>query len=69
MITYFDADLFKQVEGEDKTQIHEPGIDIQVTILIPDELLNHDRTMVREYKIIRLHYDAVTGESKVDVLS
>ena len=25
--------------------------------------------MVREYKIIRLHYDAVTGESKVDVLS
>lgn len=69
MITYFDADLFKQVEGGDKTQIHEPGIDIQVTILIPDELLNHDRTMVREYKIIRLHYDAVTGESKVDVLS
>ena len=69
MITYFDVDLFKQVEGGDKTQIHEPGIDIQVTILIPDELLNHDRTMVREYKIIRLHYDAVTGESKVDVLS
>ena len=69
MITYFDADLFKQVEGGNKTQIHEPGIDIQVTIKIPYELLNHDRTMVREYKIIRLHYDEVTGESKVDVLS
>lgn len=69
MITYFDADLFKQVEGGDKTQIHEPGIDIQVTIKIPYELLNHDRSMVREYKIIRLHYDAVTDKSEVDVLS
>lgn len=67
-ITYFDADLFKQVEGSAKTQLHEPGIDIKVTIMIPEELLNHDRTMVREYKIIRLHYDVATGESKVEVL-
>lgn len=68
-ITYFDAELFKQIEDKEKTQLHEPGIDMQVTIKIPDELLNHDKTMVREYKIIRLHYDVATGESMVDVLS
>ena len=67
-ITYFDVELFKQIEGEEKTQIREPGIDIQVTIKIPDELLNHDKTIVREYKIIRLHYDVTTGKSMVDVL-
>ncbi len=31
--------------------------------MIPDELLNHDKAMVREYKIIRLH------EGEVDVIS
>lgn len=67
-ITYFDVELFKQIEGEEKTQIREPGIDIQITIKIPDELLNHNKTIVREYKIIRLHYDVTTGESMVDVL-
>ena len=67
-ITYFDADLFKQLEGYEKKQLHEPGIDTTVTIKIPDELLNHDRSMVREYKIIRLHYDVATGESNVEVL-
>ena len=69
MITYFDADLFKQVGAGNKEQIHEPGIDIQVTIKIPDELLNNDRTMVREYKIIRLHKVEATGPSLVDILS
>lgn len=62
-ITYFDADLFKQIAGGTKEQLHEPGIDIKVTIQIPNDLLNHDRTMDREYKIIRLH----NGE--VNVLS
>ena len=55
VITYFDADLFKQISGGKKEQLHEPGIDISVTIVVPDDLLNHDKTMIREYKIIRLH--------------
>ena len=67
-ITYFDAELFKQMAGGVKEPLHELDIDIQVTIKIPDDLLNHDNTMVREYKIIRLHYDVTTGESMVDVL-
>ena len=59
-ITYFDVDLFKQIAGEAKQRLHEPGINIEVTILIPSDLLNHDRTIVREYKIIRLHDNDVS---------
>lgn len=62
-ITYFDADLFKQVGNGKKTEITEPGIDIEITIVIPKELLNQDETIAREYKIIRLH------EGEVDVIS
>lgn len=62
-ITYFDADLFKQVGNGKKTEITEPGVDIKITITIPEELLNQDKTITREYKIIRLH------EDEVDVIS
>lgn len=62
-IMFFDANLFRQVADGDKTQLHEPGIAIKITIGVPSELLNHDKSMIREYKIIRLH-DGVT-----DVLS
>ena len=53
-VTYFDIKMFAQV-GENKRPIYTPGVDIEITILIPEELLNHDKTIVREYKIIRLH--------------
>ena len=62
-IMFFDANLFRQVADGGKTQLHEPGIAIKITIGVPSELLNHDKSMIREYKIIRLH-DGVT-----DVLS
>ena len=59
-ITFFEADLFKQIASETKTKLHEPGIDIKVTIRIPSELLNYDATKNRKYKIIRLHNGEVT---------
>ena len=61
-ITYFEADLFKQV-GTTVTEIKEPGVAIKITIKIPDELLNSDKKVSREYKIVRLH------EGQVDVLN
>ena len=63
VITYFDADLFKQVGTNERTPVPEPGIAIKITITIPDELLNSDGTISREYQIIRLH------EGQVDVIS
>lgn len=67
-LTYFDADLFKQIDGGTKEPIHEPGIDIKVTIRIPENLRNPDHTKIRTYKIIRLHTDEA-GISRVDVLN
>ena len=61
-ITYFEADLFKQV-GTTVTEIREPGVAIKITIKLPDELLNSDKKVSREYKIVRLH------EGQVDVLN
>ena len=68
-ITYFDADLFKQVGDGQAEQLYEPGIDIEVTIKVPENLINADSSFEREYKIIRLHKDLATGASLVDILS
>ena len=68
-VVLFNAELFKKVGLSDTEQIHRPGTSMNVTIKIPEELINHDASMLREYKIIRLHVDEVTGESSVDVLS
>ncbi len=66
-LVYFDVDLYKQMEGGEKTKITEPGMNIQVTVKIPDTLLNHDKTILREYKIIRLHNgEATTISGKFD---
>ncbi len=54
-LVYFNANLFKQVDGGEKTQIKEPGAKIKITIRIPDELLNHQSNTIRDYKIIRMH--------------
>ena len=61
-ICYFEIDLFKQVGDKAKTKISEPGVAVQITILIPEILRNQNESMVREYKIVRLH------EGKVDII-
>ena len=66
-VTYFDVDLFKQVGAGKKEEIAEPGVAIKITITIPEELLNKDKKVEREYKIIRLH--TVGNVSEVDVIS
>ena len=71
-ITYFDADLFRQVGNGAKQEISEPGIPMKITITIPGKLINRDKNILREFKIIRLHdgkveiingtFNAATGE-------
>ena len=62
IITYFDADLFMQIGNGAKREITEPGQAIKITIIIPDEILNANKNVSREYKIIRLH------EGQVEVI-
>lgn len=61
-MVFFDVNLFKQIAGSAKTQIFEAGMPLKVTIKLPDELINRDNHLVREYKLLRLH------DGKVDTL-
>ena len=59
-IVFFDAGLFKQIGDGEVTELYEPGINIRITVRIPEQLLNHDKSISREYKILRLHNGEVT---------
>lgn len=57
-VVYFDADLFKSVTKDGtttKAQIKEPGTEIEVSVSLPESLVQADSTISRAYKIIRLH--------------
>lgn len=54
-LTYFDASLFKQIEGQSAEKVAEPGISMKLTIKIPTELITNDQSVDRTYSIIRLH--------------
>lgn len=57
-VTYFDASFFKQVGTDTPQSISEPGMNIEITIKIPTELLNTDSSKTRTYYLLRYH----TGE-------
>lgn len=58
-LVYFSAELFRQI-GESVERISEPGAKIRLTIRIPDELVNTDSTISREYFILRMHDGELT---------
>ena len=67
---YFDVSLFKTITKDGsttKTQITEPGAEIEVTVSIPKNLLQTDKTVAGTYKIIRFHNGAVESlDAKLD---
>lgn len=58
-LVYFSAELFRQI-GESVERISEPGAKIRLIIRIPDELVNTDSTISREYFILRMHDGELT---------
>lgn len=61
-VVYFDIDLLKSVTMNGittKSQVKEPGTDIEVSVNLPESLVQADSTKSRAYKIIRLHDGAV----------
>ena len=57
-VVYFDADLFKSITKDGtttKAQIKEPGTEIEVSVSLPESLIQADSTISRAYKVIRLH--------------
>ena len=76
-VVYFDVKLYKSISNGSaitQSQITKPGIDIEVSVTLPENLLQSDSTITRAYKIIRLHegvvdsfdadFDSVSGMLK-----
>ena len=64
----FDIDLYRQLAGENRVLITNPGINMNIRIKIPDKMINNQPYIIRDYKILRLHKDSVTNQATVDIL-
>ena len=64
----FDIDLYRQLAGENRVLITNPGINMNIRIKIPDKMINNQFYIIRDYKILRLHEDNVTNQATVDIL-
>ena len=64
----FDIDLYRQLAGENRVLITNPGINMNIRIKIPDKMINNQPYTIREYKILRLHEDSATNQATVDIL-
>lgn len=64
----FDIDLYRQLAGENRALITDPGINMNIRIKIPDRMINNQPYTIREYKIFRLHKDSATNQATVDIL-
>ena len=64
----FDIDLYRQLAGENRALITDPGINMNIRIKIPDKMINNQPYTIREYKIFRLHKDSATNQATVDIL-
>ena len=64
----FDIDLYRQLAGENRALITDPGINMNIRIKIPDKMINNQPYTIREYKIFRLHKDSATNQAIVDIL-
>ena len=64
----FDIDLYRQLAGENRVLITNPGINMNIRIKIPDKMINNQPYTIREYKIFRLHKDSATNQATVDIL-
>ena len=64
----FDIDLYRQLAGENRALITDPGINMNIRIKIPDKMINNQLYTIRDYKILRLHKDSATNQATVDIL-
>lgn len=64
----FDIDLYRQLAGENRVLITNPGINMNIRIKIPDKMINNQPYTIRDHKILRLHKDSATNQATVDIL-
>ena len=66
--TFYDIDISKSVDGGAPVAVTDTNAPVRIQLALTDSLINTDTTVKREYKIIRFHYDSVTGQTVVDIL-
>ena len=66
--TFYDIDISKSVDGGAPVAVTDTNAPVHIQLTLADSLINTDTTVKREYKIVRFHYDSVSGQTVVDVL-
>ena len=66
--TFYDIDISKSVDGGAPVAVTDTNAPVHIQLTLADSLINTDTTVKREYKIVRFHYDSVTGQTVVDIL-
>ena len=66
--TFYDIDITKSVDGGAPVAVTDTNAPVHIQLTLADSLINTDTTVKREYKIIRFHYDSVTGQTVADIL-
>lgn len=54
-VMYLDVSLYKQIGEDEPKKISEPSDSIEVTIIVPEELLNVPEDYKREFVMVRMH--------------
>ena len=56
------------IDGGAPVAVTDTNAPVRIQLALADSLINTDTTVKREYKIVRFHYDSVTGQTVVDIL-
>ncbi|HKL98576.1 MAG TPA: Ig-like domain-containing protein, partial [Mobilitalea sp.] len=59
-ILYVDLTLYKQVGSQEQTKVTETNEKISISLEIPEEFWNTDKTKSREFYVMRIHEGKVT---------
>lgn len=66
--SYLDINLIKQIGSNKKVKVTKTNGKLKIVIDIPKEFVNNDKTLKREYKIVRVHDgDATVLDATFDV--
>ena len=66
--TFYDIDISKSIDGGAPVAVTDTNAPVHIQLTLADSLINTDTTVKRDYKIVRFHYDSVTGQTVVDIL-
>ena len=66
--TFYNIDISKSIDGGAPVAVTDTNAPVRIQLALADSLINTDTTVKREYKIVRFHYDSVTGQTVVDIL-